>query len=1109
MNAMAHLSTRMVAIVAAAGIAAGSSLTAQNITAPSYMFSSQAKAVIARLATFDSVPADTWQYRLGDVPHGERPDLNTSGWQTVKLPFTAPHQAVWFRRWIRVPKSLHGYDLSGSQIWFKLDVAANGPVPMILYYNGSRVAMGDDLEKQLLFDNARPGEKILIAVKMMITEDNKTVRSANLNVVFPADRPNPDDLRKELVSAAELLPEISPNKDALASRKKILETAATTVDLAALDQSNQAAFDASLRKAQAELDPLRPVLQRYTIHMTGNAHIDAAWLWPWTETVDVVRHTFSTALQLMNEYPDYTFSQSAAQYYNWMQQKYPSMFQQIQQRVKEGRWEIVGGMWAEPDFNLPDGESTVRELLYGKRYFEKNFGVNVRVGWNPDSFGYDWQLPQIYKKAGIDFFVTQKMAWNDTNQLPLKLFWWQSPDGSRVLTYFPHDYVNQIEPLKMAGDLATAIELNPGQKEMMHLYGIGDHGGGPTRDMLDSGMRWMEPNKVYPHLEFGNALPFFQQQESLVDTKDAPVWNYETLAAHDTKLNPAPAGKISVPIWNDELYLEYHRGTYTTQAKQKWYLRHSSEWLMNAEKYSSLAWLGGLDYPDAQLTHAWHLTLFNMNHDLAAGSGIGIIYKDAAKQFKVVHWTAQTATHNALADIDSHIDTASNAGVPILVWNPLSWARTDVVQVNVQMPHVEPNGISVVDAEGKPVLTQILSQNKATNSYRLLLEVKNVPSIGYTVLHAASGQREVATDLKADGTTMENSLLRVVVDPKNGCITSLYDKHSHFESIAAGGCGNMLQGFVDTPKAYDAWNINPNFWKHGTNLTMVDSVKLVEGGPVRSVVRITRHWDKSTFVQNVILYAGMRRVDLVNDVDWHETHILLKAAFPLAASGPKATFEISYGTIERPTTRNNPVEKAKYEVPAQRWADLGDGKHGFSLINDSKYGYDVKGNVLRLSLLRSPVWPDPNADRGHQHFRYSLYPHSGTWRQANTVLRGFTFNYPLHAMQVDAHTGELPPTHSFVTVTPSNLVMTAVKKSEDGDALIFRFYEWAGKKTTAVLTVPPGGTDASAANLMEHSEGAPLAIDGNHVSISVGPYSINTVRVDYTTRGANFWQAAK
>ncbi len=1084
-----------------------SALVAQAPTPKPYTFSPQAKAVIDRLASFNSIPADTWQYHLGDIPHGERPDLNTSGWQTIHLPYQSGMQTIWLRRWVAVPKALNGYDLNGAQVWLQISASANGPTPMILYFDGRRVALGDNLEKQQLY--AKPGEKVLVAVKFLATRDKKNISRASLDVTFPDNRPNPQDLRKELISAADLLPSIPQVPATLAKQEQTLEAAAMTVNLAALDKGDSTAFDATLRQAQSKLDPLRPVLQEYSVHMTGNAHIDAAWLWPWTETVDVVHRTFSTALQLMEEYPGYTYTQSAAQYYAWMQDKYPDIFKQIQQRVKEGRWELVGGMWVEPDLNLPDGESTVRQILVAKRYFQKNFGVDVRIGWNPDSFGYNWQLPQIYKKSGIDYFVTQKMAWNDTSQLPLKLFWWQSPDGSRVLTYFPHDYVNQIEPVRMASDLAKAVDLNPGQHEMMHLYGIGDHGGGPTRDMLDSGERWMEPNKVFPHLEFGVSQSFFDEQAKKLDTADAPTLNYETLAAHDTHLAAPPAGEISLPVWNDELYLEFHRGVYTSQAKQKWNLRHGSQWLLNAEKYSSLAWLGGENYPQQKLNAAWKLQLFNGFHDLAAGSGIGVIYKDAQKQFDVVHWTANDATHNALTDIDSHIDTGARAGVPILIWNPLSWEREDVVEVNVQMPHPEPNGISVLDATGRPVPMQVLSHDASNGSYHLLLQPKDVPSIGYTMLYAVSGAHKTASDLKASDTTLENSLLRVVIDPKNGCITSLYDKQSHFESIASGGCGNLLQAFVDTPKEYDAWNIDADFSKHFTNLTMADSVQLVEHGPVSSVVRITRHWDKSTFVQNIILYAGMRRVDVVNDVDWHETHILLKAAFPLAASAPKATFEIPYGTIERPTTRNNPVEDAKFEVPAQRWADLGDGQHGFSLINDSKYGYDVKGNILRLSLLRSPVYPDPNADRGPQHFRYTLYPHTGTWREANSVLHGFAFNYQLRAMQVDPHAGELPPTHSFVTVKPENLVLTAMKKSEDGNSLILRFYEWAGKKTMAEITLPVGASTAVGTSLMENAKGSQLAVSGSQVAVPVGPYSINTVRVDYTNRGGNFWQAQK
>ncbi|HUZ03920.1 MAG TPA: glycoside hydrolase family 38 C-terminal domain-containing protein, partial [Acidobacteriaceae bacterium] len=612
-----------------------------------------------------------------------------------------------------------------------------------------------------------------------------------------------------------------------------------------------------------------------------------------------------------------------------------------------------------------------------------------------------------------------------------------------------------------------------------------------------------------PKMEFGVSLSFFDKMAKLVDTKDAPVWNYETLAKGETQLKQPPAGEISLPVWNDELYLEFHRGVYTTQAKQKWNMRHSEEWMLNAEKYSSLAWLGGLNYPATPLTEAWKKVLFNEFHDLAAGSGIAVIYKDAQKDYDDVHWTANDATRNALADIDSHIDTRVSAGVPLLVWNPLSWTRTDLVEASVQMPQAETHGVSVLDARGKVLPSQVLSTNDGTHTYHLLIEAKDVPSIGYTVLHVVPGVRTIASDLHASGTTLENSLLRVVIDPKTGCITSLYDKQSHFESLAAGACGNQLQTFVDKPKEYDAWNIDPGTYDHFTPLMQVDSVELVEKGPLRAVIRVTRHWSKSKFVQDITLYAGMPRVDVVNDFDWHETHILVKAAFPLAASSKMATYEIPYGTIERPTTRNNSVEDAKFEVPALRWADLGDAQHGFSLINASKYGYDAKDNVLRLTLLRSPVWPDPNADRGHQHFVYSLYPHAGTWRDAHTVLHGYAFDYKLKALQVESHTGELPATHSFVSASPANLVITAIKKSEDGNDLILRYYEWAGTKTNAVLTVPAGATSAVVTNLMEKPEGDPLTVHGDTITIPVTPYSINTVRVTYGDRGATFWSAQK
>jgi alpha-mannosidase len=1055
--------------------------------------SPESQKVIERLSSFDDLPAEQWRYHAGDLPHGEAIDLDDSSWPLVKARSEAPNEAVWYRREVEVPKTLNGYDLTGARIWFAFHANANGPMPQIIYFNGRRVALGDDLEPIVLFDQAKPGDKVLIAVKLLHTIDKKTFAGTALKIDFAANRPNPEDLRLEFLSSTILIPSLSKNPT---EDMATLQHAITTVDLSALDANDPAKFDTSLTQATKELEPLKPMLKQATFHLTGNSHIDAAWLWPWTETVDVVKRTFGTALQLMNEYPDYTYTQSAAQYNAWMADKYPQMNDEIRQRIKEGRWEVVGGMWVEPDLNLPGGESTVRSILIGKRWYQQQYGVDVRIGWNPDSFGYNWQLPQIYKRSGIDYFVTQKMAWNDTNQLPFKLFWWESPDGSKVLTYFPHDYSNDnLNPVRLSEDLATARQRAPGMDNMMDLYGIGDHGGGPTRAVLDEGDHWAQPDKIIPNLHFGTAQTYFTDVEQKVSS-DSPLWNYESIAK-GYKFPTAEEGKIDIPTWKDEMYFEYHRGIMTTQAAHKRNMRESEEWALNAEKLASLAWLQGNSYPNQELTEAWKKITFNQFHDLAAGSGIGIIYKDAQKDYDEVHWATNEISAKAIHTLSAEINTSAGGNIPVLVSNPLAWQRDGLVTVDVQLPAASPSGVSVIDAHDHVLPSTVLESNPKTNSYKLLVEAKSVPSMGYEVLHVVSGKKPFTSDLKASGTTMENAALKVVVDSKTGCITSLFDKKSNFESLAPGACGNQLQTFKDTPKEYDAWNIDPGTLDHMTPIEEVDSVKLVENNSLRAVVRVTRTWQSSKFVQDIQLYAGANTVNVVNDIDWHETHVLLKAAFPLAASGPMATYEIPYGTIQRPTTRNNSWEDAKFEVPAQRWADLGDGHHGFSLINESKYGYDGVNNLLRLTLLRSPVWPDPNADRGPQHFSYELYPHAGTWQEALTERHGYQYNYKLHAQQVEAHTGSLPAEHSYLSVEPENVVLTAVKKAEDSNALIFHVFEWAGKESSVTFTLPPGATSATETNLMEKPQGDPLPISDNKVTIPIHPYEILSIRADY------------
>ena len=468
----------------------------------------QSQTVIQGISQLSSIPIVDWRFHIGDLVHGESVNLDDSAWKIIHAPYqTTTTDIVWLRTWIEVPQDLHGYDLTGSKIWIKSwrDNAVT------VYFNGQRVAGGEDLEPIVLFNSAKPGDRVLVAVRMGKTDDAKWVPDANLRIDADANRPSPEEMYTEFLSAALLIPDLAKDVPA---EKAVLEKAIGDVDLHALEIHDQQKFDHSLGQSQHDLMPIKPTLQQATFHLTGNSHIDAAWLWPWTETVDVVRHTFGTALQLMDEYPTYTYTQSALQYNEWMAEKYPDMNAEIKRRIQEGRWEVVGGMWVEPDLNMPSGESQVRQLLIGQRTLQQLYGITTRIGWNPDSFGYNWQLPQIYKKSGMDYFVTQKMAWNETNPLPFKLFWWESPDGSKVLAYFPHSYANEdLDTVRLSNDLVKARTQSPGMLQMMDLYGVGDHGGGPTRAMLDQGLYWMQAGKVVPVMKFGTAQSYFSNIE--------------------------------------------------------------------------------------------------------------------------------------------------------------------------------------------------------------------------------------------------------------------------------------------------------------------------------------------------------------------------------------------------------------------------------------------------------------------------------------------------------------------------------------------------------------------------------------------------------------------
>jgi alpha-mannosidase len=1050
------------------------------------------KPVLDRLASLTVQPLVEWRFH-DDMAHPEDPSFDDSSWGTIRAADKWATGSRVLRKLVEVPDHVNGYATQGAQIKLDVEIGSDEAEVLTVFSNGSVVARTDeDMQQAItLTESAQPGQKFLIAIRVDANMVETRLVRAQLIILPPASRPDPALLRTEILSA---LPVIRAYEEGKKEREEKLEAALKAIDaidVSALDRGDQAMFDDSLRHSQKLLEELNPWLRQFRVRAVGNAHIDMAWLWPWTETVEVVRNTFQSVLDLMREYPDFKFTMSSARTYEWMEEKYPALFQQISQRVKEGRWEVIGGMWVEPDLNMPDGESLTRQILVGKGYFQKKFGVDVKIGWNPDSFGYNWQLPQIYKKSGMNYFVTQKLLWaKDFTTFPYKLFWWEAPDGSRLLTYFPHDYAGGIDGDKIAQDISVWAPSMYGSRltdtpEMMHLYGVGDHGGGPTRTMLDNAVKLMAPGTVYPKLEFSTAADFFKDLE--------------------TKLP-----SMEVPTWNDELYFQYHRGVFTTQAETKRRIRRSEETLLNAEKVASLASLYGRVYPQEEMERNWKRLLFDHFHDIMPGSGIAVNYLDAKRNLEDVRRSGNEVIEGSLREIAARVNTQGE-GLPVVVFNTLSWPRVEMVEIEAQLSK-RSKEVAVVDSARRPTESQVLSIDPTTNRVHLLVLV-HVPALGYATyyVNGAASASSTGSSVKASADTLENEFVRLKIDPQTGCMTSLFDKRNQTESLApaetdTGGpknsvCGNLLQAFYDKPARWDAWNIDANFEAKHWDLDRADEVKLVESGPLRAVIRVKKHFQNSTFVQDITMYAGMPRVDVKMNADWHEKHILLKVAFPVSAHNTKATFEIPYGSIERPTTRNTPAEQSEFEVPALRWADISDNTHGFSLLNDSKYGYDAKGNVLRLSLLRSPEWPDPHADEGHHEFTYSLYAHAGNWREAQTIRRGYELNYKLLSMPTGRHEGQLTAEQSFVKVEPDNLVVTALKEAEDGDGLILRFYEWEGKEVDAKLALPQGARSAEETDLMERPIKerpiGPTAIRDGAVTVHTKPYEIKTVRVKF------------
>lgn len=800
------------------------------------------------------------------------------------------------------------------------------------------------------------------------------------------------------------------------------------------------------------------------IHMVGQSHIDIAWLWPARETVRKASRTFSTVHALMEEYPDYRYAQSQPQLFAYLKDNDPELYAKVKERIREGRWELVGGMWVEPDLNIPSGESLMRQMLYGQGFYMEEFGLRSEIEWLPDTFGYCASLPQILKHGKVRYFMTTKLGWNDTNQFPYDLFHWVGIDGTPMLSYMNHG-VNENTLPKDVHEHWQSYRAKAVHSEQMLLYGHGDGGGGVTREMLE----------------------YIGRSDLMVGQ---PASAYSTAADFFAGIEQA---KPQLPVWQGDLYLELHRGTYTTHARNKRNNRKAEMLYREAELWQTLAW--GRLQPEQNeavgraLHEGWKLILLNQFHDIIPGSSIPEVYETSEKEYKDIFALGERSLKTVMEAAVSGIDTRGE-GRPYVILNSLGWTRDIVAEL--QVDGAAGGASAVYDQDG----VRLDSEPASADGQSLLrVRVPEVPAFGYsTVWLRAEEQAEAAVDqITVFEDHWETEYYRLSFNER-GEMISLYDKEAGREIVKRGERANRLHFFHDRPILWDAWDIDSRYEAQPAGDAVLLERRLLSSGPVCDVLFFRWSIGQSEIGQELILYHTSRRIDFKTRVDWHEAHKLLKVGFPVDVVTSKATYEIPFGALERATHRNTSWEQAQYEVCGHRFADVSEHDYGVSLLNDCKYGYDIQGSTIRLSLLRAPRWPDHSADQGMHEFTYSLYPHTGDWRGAHTLRHAAELNQASCAIASPASEGRLPSTGAWIAFNGRQVVLDTVKPAEDGSGSIVRLYESAGGRETVKLGWPLPHSRAYLSNALEEEE-EPLQAEDGEVTLTFRPFEIKTIKI--------------
>lgn len=1001
-----------------------------------------------------------WLYKTGNFLRPENADEDPAPFEPFDcktMHWYGPDIHYWFRADVTVPESFDGKPL-WMHVCTQIDEWDDAKNPQFLLFVDGKVTQGIDMNHRdvLLTRCAKAGETYRLELQaytgILHTEFNLIV---DLREIDPEIQGLYYDLAVPLQAFPRLEPDGKPRRDL----ERVLNDAVNLLDLRHPYDGN---FYQSVSEARAFLKQAL-----YTdlagdddviATCIGHTHIDVAWWWTVAQTREKVCRSFATVLKLMEEYPDYKFMSSQPQLYYFLKERYPELYEQIKKRVAEGRWEPEGGMWVEADCNLTSGESLVRQFLYGKRFFKEEFGVDNRILWLPDVFGYSGALPQIMAKCGIDYFMTTKLAWNQFNKMPYDTFRWRGIDGTEILTHlittlgvgqdekdFFTTYNGMLHPDAILGGWHRYQQKDI-NNDILISYGYGDGGGGPTREMLETSSRMDKGIEGVPKVRQAFARTYFDELKERVE------------------------GNKRLPTWEGELYFEYHRGTYTSMARNKRSNRKAELHMMDLELLGVLADPKAA-YPDAELDGLWHGILINQFHDILPGSSIHEVYEVTKKEYEEMEAQISVLT-------DERVRALICEGEGVTVLNTTGFERDDVVELG------DCDAEALLDENGSVYPVQ--QTRKGAVAF-----VKDLPSKGYkTFGKVSAGEEKRPFCLSPDSHALETPFYQVVFD-ENGCIGQIYDKENDRNVLKPGEAGNLMRVYEDKPIYYDNWDVDIYYTEKFWDVTDLRGFSWVEMGPVRATLRLERQFSHSTITQEIHFYADLRRIDFETTVDWKEHQSLLKVHFPVDVHTDEATFEIQYGNVTRKTHRNTSWDKARFESCGQKWMDVSEGHYGVSLLNDCKYGHSVKDSCIGLTLIKSGTEPNPTTDQEMHFFTYSLYPHAETWKAAGTVPQAFFLNQPA----LVSKGGKPGESFSLASLNVPNVVLETVKKAEDGDGVILRMYECENARTPVTLTFNRPFASAESCNCLEEPDGEPVKVDGNKVSFLVKPFEIKTIRI--------------